>query len=240
MADHGAVADVQSVKTPQRQRRRPLGLLRGTEGNQEGVQGARSGGKFERPRSAPCMPDRFDFQLLSAGLRRMGWIRFWIQVVLGVVVLGVLLFTAIGGSLARNAERAVGLGPGISLTTLAFFVLLYSLWHGWLIVRNGRALNSAARPTRGETSRLIKRGLIADLLGLVLATVGYQALVGPLFIQASMQTQGLAVIGRGTADNLPITSLEILSVLSNTQVLFAHLIGLILSLWLLQRVYRTS
>ena len=40
------------------------------------------------------MPDRFDFQMLSAGLRRMGWIRFWIQVVLGVVVLGVLLFTA--------------------------------------------------------------------------------------------------------------------------------------------------
>ena len=55
------------------------------------------------------MPDRFDFQMLSAGLRRMGWIRFWIQVVLGVVVLGVLLFTAVGGSLARNAERAVGL-----------------------------------------------------------------------------------------------------------------------------------
>ena len=73
-----------------------------------------------------------------------------------------------------------------------------------------------------------------------MAAVGYQALVGPLFIQASMQTQGLAVIGQGTADNLPITSLEILSVLSNTQVLFAHLIGLILSLWLLQRVYRTQ
>ena len=54
------------------------------------------------------MPDRFDFQLLSAGLRRVGWIRFWIQVVLGVVVLGVLLFTAVGGSLARNAARAFG------------------------------------------------------------------------------------------------------------------------------------
>ena len=186
------------------------------------------------------MPDRFDFQMLSAGLRRMGWIRFWIQVVLGVVVLGVLLFTAVGGSLARNAERAVGLGPGISLTTLAFLVLLYSLWHGWLIVRTGRALNSQARPTRGETSRLIKRGLIADLLGLVLATVGYQALAGPLFIQASMQTPGIAIGGRGMADNLAITSLEILSVLSNTQVLFAHLVGLILSLWLLQRVYRTQ
>ena len=186
------------------------------------------------------MVDRLDFQQLSFGVRRMGWIRFWIQVVLGIVVVGGLLFNNVGGSLARNAERAVGLSPGLSLTTLAFLVLLYSLWQGWLIVRTGRALNSEAKPTRGETSRLIKRGLIADLFGLVLAAVGYQALVGPLFIQASMQTQGLAVIGQGTADNLPITSLEILSVLSNTQVLFAHLIGLILSLWLLQRVYRTQ
>jgi len=42
------------------------------------------------------------------------------------------------------------------------------------------------------------------------------------------------------ADNLAITSLEMLSVLSNTQVLFAHLIGLMFSLWLLQRIYRTS
>ena len=31
-----------------------------------------------------------------------------------------------------------------------------------------------------------------------------------------------------------------LSVLSNTQVLFAHLIGLWLSIWMLQRIYRSA
>ena len=186
------------------------------------------------------MADRLDFQQLSFGLKRMGWIRFWIQVVLGVVVVGVLIFNNIGGSLARNAERAGGLGPGLSLTTLSFLVLLYSLWQGWLIVRIGRAIDSAARPTRGETARVIKRGLLADLVGLTFAAIGYQALAGSLFVQASMQTPGSAIGGGGAADNLAITSLEMLSVLSNTQVLFGHLIGLILSLWLLQRVYRTQ
>ena len=177
------------------------------------------------------MPDRLDFQKLSFGVRRMGWIRFWIQVVLGIVVVGVLLFNNIGGSLARNSERAVGLGPGLSLTSLAFLVLLFSLWQGWLIVRTGRAIDSAARPSRGEVARLIKRGLLADLLGLTFATIGYQALAGSLFVQASMQTPGIAIGGRGMADNLAITSLEMLSVLSNTQVLFAHLIGVLFSLW---------
>jgi len=187
------------------------------------------------------MADKLDFQLLSLGMRRIGWIRFWIQTVLGVVVVGVLLFNNVGSSLARNSERALGLGPGLSLTTLAFCFLLYGLWQGWLIVRTGRALDSAARPSRGETSRLLKRGLIADLLGLVFASVGYQTLAGALFVQASMQAPGISIgAGMRAMENYPITSLEMLSVLSNTQVLFAHVIGVIFSLWLLQRIYRTN
>tara|TARA_Y100001968_G_scaffold289196_1_gene292059 strand:- start:138 stop:701 length:564 start_codon:yes stop_codon:yes gene_type:complete len=187
------------------------------------------------------MANQLDFQLLSRGMRRVGWIRFWIQTVLGVVVIGVLLFNNVGSSLARNSERALGLGPGLSLTTLAFFLLLYSLWQGWLIVKTGRAISSEVRPSRGETSRLLKRGLIADLLGLVFSSVGYQSLAGALFVQASMQAPGIS-LGGGirSMENYPITSLEMLSVLSNTQVLFAHLIGLIFSLWLLQRIYRAT
>ena len=184
------------------------------------------------------MADRLDLQLLSLGLRRMGWIRFWIQTALGVVVMGVLIFNNVGGSLSRNTNRVLGLSPGLSLTTLAFLVLLYSLWQGWLVVRLGRALDSNARPSRGEASRTIKRGLIADLFGLVLASVGYQSLSGALFVQASQQTPGIAIGAQGLRGNLAITSLEMLSVLSNTQVLFAHLIGLLFSLWFLQRIYR--
>ncbi len=184
------------------------------------------------------MADRLDLQLLSLGLRRMAWIRFWIQTALGIVVMGVLAFNNVGGSLSRNADRALGLSPGLSLTTLSFLVLLFSLWQGWLVVRLGRALGSPARPSRGEASRLIKRGLIADLLGLVFAAVGYQSLAGALFVQASQQTPGIAIGGSGLRENLAITSLEMLSVLSNTQVLFAHLIGLLFSLWFLQRIFR--
>ncbi len=89
--------------------------------------------------------------------------------------------------------------------------------------------------------RLVKRGLIADLLGLVFASVGYQTLAGALFVQASMQAPGISIgAGMRAMENYPITSLEMLSVLSNTQVLFAHVIGVIFSLWLLQRIYRTN
>ena len=114
------------------------------------------------------MADRLDLQLIAAALRRLGWIRLWSQVVLGVVVVGVLLFNNIGGRLAANSARALGLGPGISLTTIAFLLLLWCIWQSWLVVRCGRALNSPVRPSKGETSRLIKRGVLADLAGITL------------------------------------------------------------------------
>jgi hypothetical protein len=189
------------------------------------------------------MVDQLELQRISAALRRVAWVRFWIQLALGVVVVVVLMFNNIGGRVAANASRALGLGPGLSLTTLAFFVLLWSLWQGWLTVQCGRALASPVRPSKGETNRLIKRGLLADLIGLILGCVGYQALAGSLFMQASMQAPGLfgpmAIPGQqGPISTYPITSIEMLAVLSNTQVVFAHLIGLVFSLWTLQRIHR--
>ncbi len=203
-----------------------------------------------RPRRGPPdspMVDRLDLQLIAAAVRRMAWIRLWTQVVLAVVVVGVLLFNNIGGRLAANSARALGLGPGLSLTTLSFFVLLWCIWQSGLVIRCGRALASPVRPSKGETARLIKRGVLADLVGLTLAVVGYQSLAGSLFVQASQQVPGFfgaqiqgapGVAGRVVG--LPITSIEMLAVLGNTQVLFAHLIGLLFSLWLLQRVYRRA
>jgi hypothetical protein len=198
-------------------------------------------------RQALPMVDRLDLQLISAALRRMAWIRLWAQVVMAVVVMGVLLFNNIGGRLAANSARALGLGPGLSLTTLAFFLLLWSIWQSGLLIRCGRALASPVRPSKGETARLIKRGVLADLVGVTLAVIGYQAMAGSLFVQASQQVPGFfgaqiqqAPGAAGRVIGLPITSIEMLSVLSNTQVLFAHLIGLWLSLWLLQRVYRRT
>ena len=191
------------------------------------------------------MVDTLDLQRMADALRRMGWVRFWVQLALGVVVVGVLIFNNIGGQMAANSSRALGLGPGLSLTTLSFLVLLWSLWQSWLVVRCGRALASPARPSKGETTRLVKRGLLADLGGLTLAAVGYQALAGSLFVQASQQVPGffgaqiqMPAGTQGRVVGLPITSIEMFSVLGNTQVLFAHLIGLVISLWLLQRIYR--
>ena len=179
------------------------------------------------------MSDKIDFQLLSFGMRRIGWIRFWIQAILGAVVTSVLLFSNV---VSNDSEGQLGLTPGLSLTSFSLILLFLSLWQGWLIVKTGRAIGSNARPSRGQTGKLIKRGLLNDLLGILFGIIGYQALMGALFIQASTQTQGIAI---ATSSDVAITGLEILSVLSNTQVIAAHFIGLCSSLWLLRKIYKS-
>ena len=176
------------------------------------------------------MSDKIDFQSLSFGMRRIGWIRFWIQSILGVVVTAVLLFSNV---VNNNSEDQVTLNLGLSITTISLIFLIFSLWQSWLIVRTGRSLSSNARPSRGQTSKLIKRGLVNDLLGMIFGLIGYQAFMGELFIQASSQATGQLTTSKTT-----ITGLEILSVLSNTQVIAAHFVGLFFSLWLLRRIYK--
>jgi len=176
------------------------------------------------------MSDKIDFQSLSFGMRRVGWVRFWAQSILGVVVTAVLLFSNV---VNNNSENQVTLNLGLSITTISLIFLIFSLWQSWLIVRTGRSLSSNARPSRGQTSKLIKRGLVNDLLGMVFGLIGYQAFMGELFIQASSQATGQL-----STDKTTITGLEILSVLSNTQVIAAHFLGLCFSLWLLRRIYK--
>ena len=176
------------------------------------------------------MSDKVDFQSLSFGMRRIGWIRFWIQTILGVVVAAVLLFS----NVVSDSKDKFSLNAGLSLTTISFMLLLFSLWQCWLIIRTGRAISSNARPSRGQTSKLIKRGLIVDLLGILFGVIGNQALIGILFLQSTSEKNVLGNINY----NYDVTGLEIFSVLSNCQVIFAHFLGLCFSLWLLRRIYK--
>ena len=176
------------------------------------------------------MSDKIDFQSLSFGMRRIGWIRFWVQSILGVVVAAVLLFS----NVVNNSEGQLGLAPGLSLTTISLILLLFSLWQGWLIIKTGRAIGSNARPSRGQTSKLIKRGILNDLLGILFGLIGNQTLIGILFLQSTSEKN---VVG-GINSNYDVTGLEIFSVLSNSQVVFAHFLGLCFSLWLLRMIYK--
>lgn len=183
------------------------------------------------------MVDKLTIQRLAGDFRLTGWVSFWIQLALGIVGLGVLLFNRLGSRIIESRSTVVNVAPGLTLTAIALVVLVLTMLHALRYVRFGRQLagDSAARPSKAQAMGLLKRGTFLSLLGVVLAVLGYQALAGSLTFQASMQQPGFTGFGN-MAGNYAITSLEMFSVLSNTQVLSGHVIALVASLWLLQKV----
>ncbi len=181
------------------------------------------------------MADKLSLQRLAASFRILGWVGFWSQLTLGVVCFGVLTFQNLGRAFSR--EKIVGLGPGLSITTLAFLVLIYSIWHYFNYVKLGRQLGGDPqfRPSRQQTQTQLERGIWVNCVGLALAVFGYQALAGSLTFQASMVQPGFTGLNNPMGNNA-ITSLEMFSLLSNTQALTGHVIGLLLGLWLLRSV----
>ena len=136
-----------------------------------------------------------------------------------------------------SAFRVVGWGAFWSQLTLALLILAWGVWQDWGLVRISRSLasGSSSIPSKAETRAQVKRHLLASLVGITFAAIGYQALSGSLTFQASIQQPGLTGTSIG---NNAITSLEMFSVMANTQALTGHLIGLWVSLWLLQRLAR--
>ena len=75
-----------------------------------------------------------------------------------------------------------------------------------------------------------------DMLVTTLVLAGPIMLVGLVVGVLISLFQALTSVQEQTMSQVP----KMLAVLGNTQVLFAHLIGLWLSIWMLQRIYRSA
>ena len=96
------------------------------------------------------MADRLELQRIASAFRVVGWGAFWSQLTLALVSAGVLAFNSIGSELVSNRDKAIGLGPGLSLTTLALLILAWGVWQDWGLVRISRSLASPSMPRYAE------------------------------------------------------------------------------------------
>nr|WP_267128006.1 DUF3611 family protein [Synechococcus elongatus] len=77
--------------------------------------------------------DKVTLQRIATQFRLLGWGIFWTQITLAVVAFGVLMFNNLGRALTR--DRIVGLGPGLSMTSLALVALAYTTYHAFRYVQ---------------------------------------------------------------------------------------------------------
>jgi hypothetical protein len=170
---------------------------------------------------------------VSTNLRWSGTIGFWVQLVLGVISTVTLLFAS--SSLIGNQQSSQGTGFGIFCAVGGLVALAISIFLSFRYMNIAKLLrnkDSAQRPKKTDTIQIIRIGLMVNIVGMTLAIIGAEALVG-LVLAKSLARPQLAI---GSDPREFVNSIDLLIVQANTNTITAHFGGLVSSLWLLNRI----
>ncbi|KAM3106803.1 DUF3611 family protein [Phormidesmis sp. 146-33] len=171
---------------------------------------------------------------IASTFRLTGWISFWVQLALTVISSAILLLASLNPSPTNNPGTSVG----VVLTVCGIGVLGFNMF--WALVRYvsiGRRLDGSpeTRPKKADAIHTLRTGLIASLIGTLLALFGAQAIVGLLVNKAV--NQGVAGFVN-TDPNQFIKPVDILVVQASINVILAQFCAISASLWLLNKMSR--
>ena len=172
-------------------------------------------------------------QKVSKNLQRWGFWSFWLQLVLGVISTVILLFST--PALFESKENIQGIQFGIFSAFVSIFLLIASLVISFRYKKIGKKLKNrdpAMRPKKSETIKLIRFGLIFNLVGMLFAIFGAEALVG-LTLGKIINLPQQSV----TADpSQYVNSSDLLIIQANTNTIAAHFAGVVTDLILVNRI----
>jgi hypothetical protein len=179
-----------------------------------------------------------NIQQIAKSFRLTGWISFWSQLVL-TVVSGITLIFAVAASRTPNAVSTnPGTGVGGLLTIVGIGILVFNMY--WALTRYvavGRRLSGskANRPKKADTIQSIRLGLVVSLVGMFLAILGAETIVGLLVGKALSQGIGGFV---NTDPSRFIQPADTFVVQASINVILAQFAGIVSALWLLNRISR--
>lgn len=172
-------------------------------------------------------------QKVSRNLQLWGFWSFWLQLVLGIISAVTLLFAT--PALFEAKERTSGIQFGIFSAFISVLLLTVAIVLAFRYGKIGRKIENrdpALRPKKSETIRLIRIGLIFNLIGMLFAIIGAETLVG--LALAKLLTLAPQLISPNPQQF--VNSLDLLIIQANTNTITAHFTGIVTSLILLDRI----
>jgi hypothetical protein len=174
---------------------------------------------------------------LGRSFRNIGWLGFWIQIVVAVgpIAVFVVIFGVVRGFSLPGGR--VGVLGWFSL--LSVLLLLFTTWWSWRYRGIGRRLEEGAEaPDRAKLARTVWTGIAASGVGIALSLVVILAEVIYLLLVFLEAPQGGAPVFQTTDGSgfSWITALDVLSLLALTLTASAEIITLLLALWLIYRI----
>jgi len=153
------------------------------------------------------MTTDFDYALppavrrIASSFRVVGWVSFWVQVVLAAISSLVLLFASINlGARSGTGGGNPGTGVGLLLASLGLGAVYLSAFWAFRYTRLSRRLRSrdtAKRPSPKDAIQALRLGTVISMVGMLITLFGSQALIGSLLGKALAQPQGGTVFVPG-------------------------------------------
>lgn len=172
---------------------------------------------------------------VSATLTILGNVGFWLQLVLGIVSLMLLFFASplLSSESGQDGSKNLALFCAtVGVLTLAMSIFFFFRRY----ISIGKSLQQKSstkeRPNRRYTIRLIKLGLISNLVGMFISIIGAEAFAGLLYNKASQIPAGAAVYNT----NQLIEPVEIMALIANVHTIFSHFAGIVIGLLLIDRL----
>ncbi|MDX1344766.1 MAG: DUF3611 family protein [Sedimenticolaceae bacterium] len=183
----------------------------------------------------PANPER-----LSRQFTRLGWLGFWIQVVMLVIPLVLLVYVLF----LRGPDTPHRLGIDLSnyLSYGSLLIMVFTTIWFWRYTRIGKRIaNPAVSPSRASVERTLWTGLWASGLGIAFSMIMLFSAVGRMLfiLLANPQTGIMIAPGPGGDPVQSLSAIDAISLTSLLLILAAELILLGFSAWLLFRTTRT-
>jgi 3-oxoacyl-(acyl-carrier-protein) synthase len=173
-------------------------------------------------------------QYIAKTISFTGWITVWVQLALVIVSGLALLFAATGRDFTQ--QQNTGLGVGIFWGVCGILVLLFSVYWNFRYTRLSKRLanpNPTLHPSKAETVRAIRLGIMVSLVGILISILGAGATVGVLVAKSVSQPPGVAI----TDPYRIIRAMDVFVEVANINSIAAHFVSTVASLWLLEKVH---
>jgi hypothetical protein len=172
---------------------------------------------------------------LARAFRRLGWAGFWLQVVLGplpIIVMAYYFLFSQSGTATPSGFAFVGYA-----TIADLLILLFTLCWSYRYTRLGRQMmDPEQRPPGSSVLGIVWVGVLASAAGMLLSMIILVIeAANILFIFLRAPQGGIPMVQTGAEAPYWVSSVDMVSLMASILVLFAELLVLLFSLWLLFR-----
>jgi hypothetical protein len=177
---------------------------------------------------------------LAKQFSRLGWIGFWIQLVLISLPILLLLYVLFISSPESAQRRGIDLSNYLSYGSL--LVMLFTIFWFYQYTRLAKRIpDPESRPPQSSVMRTLWIGLGASCLGILFSMIlMINAVLRILFVLLATPQTGVPFSATGGDPAKTLSAIDAVSLTSLLFTLSAELIVLAFSLWLLFRVTRPS